>query len=363
MPRDPSEPFEQSDLTTAAWSISPSDLPDDAGDAERSRFLVRWAILAPSSHNAQPWVFGIDGPVIRIRADRARLLPVADGDCRELHLSLGCAVENLVTAAEALGFQAEVTLTAEAEAQDHEEVAVVTVRPSGAGRGRELPDAGTGSGSPVRDPRLLDALLMRRTSHHIFQDEPVPGAFADRLRARAAEPDLEPGVELLLIDDDATKGAIAELQNRADRSQMTDPDYREELGRWLGSGALGDAWPTARVAQWVVTHFDLGPREGQRNAELLRDAPLLGVIVTGGGGRPLRLRCGRLYERCALEATAEGLATHPLSQILEVPELRGELRRLIDPDRIPQHLFRIGYSTAPSEPTPRLPLERVLEDG
>jgi len=383
------EPFDRSDLTTDVWSVSPSDLPDGASDAERSRYLLRWAVLAPSSHNSQPWAFRVDGPAIRIRADRDRLLPVADRDCRELHLSLGCAVENLVTAAQAMGFGAEVTLTTEEEAADDEGVAVVTVRPADAGHvgtdaspdaGTEAspdngtdasPDTGTNTstdtgtdpGSPVRDPRLLDALRDRRTSHHAFRDHPVPQAFADRLRARAAERDPGPDIDLLLIDDEATKEAVAELQNRADRSQMSDPDYREELGRWLGSGALGDGWPMARVAQWVVTHFDLGPREGQQNGKLIRDAPLLGVIVAEGSERRLRIRCGRLYERCALEATAEGIATHPLSQILEVPELRGELRRLLDPDRIPQHLFRIGYPTEPSEPTPRLPMERFAEES
>jgi len=371
------EPFDRSDLTTDVWSVSASELSDGASDAERSRYLLRWAVLAPSSHNSQPWAFRVDGPAIRIRADRDRLLPVADGDCRELHLSLGCAVENLVTAAQAMGFETEVALTPEEEAADDEGVAVVTVRPADAGHvgtdaGTDTnPDTGTDTstdtrtdpGSPVRDPRLLDALRDRRTSHHAFRDDPVPEAFADRLRARAAERDLGPDIELLLIDDEATKEAVAELQNRADRSQMSDPDYREELGRWLGSGALGDGWPMARVAQWVVTHFDLGPREGQQNGKLIRDAPLLGVIVAEGSERRLRIRCGRLYERCALEATAEGIATHPLSQILEVPELRGELRRLLDPDRIPQHLFRIGYPTEPSEPTPRLPMERVAEES
>ena len=71
--------------------------------------LLRYATLAASSHNTQPWRFELDGDRIRVFADTSRQLRVADPDRRELFLSVGCAVENLVVAAEHYGYATTVT--------------------------------------------------------------------------------------------------------------------------------------------------------------------------------------------------------------------------------------------------------------
>jgi|HubBroStandDraft_6_1064221.scaffolds.fasta_scaffold910642_1 nitroreductase len=43
----------------AAWNIGRSDFPRNGTAAEKARFAVGYAILAPSSHNTQPWRFVI----------------------------------------------------------------------------------------------------------------------------------------------------------------------------------------------------------------------------------------------------------------------------------------------------------------
>ncbi len=44
---------------------------------------------------------------ITLHMDRTRWLSVADTDQRELHLSAGCALENLLIASEHFGFDAQ----------------------------------------------------------------------------------------------------------------------------------------------------------------------------------------------------------------------------------------------------------------
>ena len=43
---------------------------------EKAMSLVARAVLAPSSHNTQPWVFRVSDSTIELRADRTRALPV-----------------------------------------------------------------------------------------------------------------------------------------------------------------------------------------------------------------------------------------------------------------------------------------------
>jgi nitroreductase len=91
-------------------------------------------------------------------------------------------------------------------------------------------------------------------------------------------------------------------------------------------------------------------------------APVLEVIATPVDDRIARLEAGRTFQRMALVATAEGLAVHPISQILEVPALKAELARAMGVEDVEiQHLFRLGYAAAEERHTPRWPVEAVLE--
>lgn len=67
--------------------------------SQRIQKILKGAILAPSSHNTQPWLFEVGHSCIRLYADRTRALPVNDPDDRELVISCGCALMNLRVAA------------------------------------------------------------------------------------------------------------------------------------------------------------------------------------------------------------------------------------------------------------------------
>jgi hypothetical protein len=75
---------------------------------QQMKEIIRYATLAPSGHNTQPWKFSIDGNSIKIFPDFTRQLPVVDPDHRELYISIGCALENLVIAAGYAGYDSEV---------------------------------------------------------------------------------------------------------------------------------------------------------------------------------------------------------------------------------------------------------------
>src|ERR687891_523520 len=70
--------------TLEAWNVRENDFPKDGSLSEKMNFLLRYAILAPSGHNTQPWLFKIVGNnTIEIYADRSRALPLVDPDDRE----------------------------------------------------------------------------------------------------------------------------------------------------------------------------------------------------------------------------------------------------------------------------------------
>jgi len=85
-----------------AGATGPAYAPWDewrGSERDGNRRPLRSAILAASPHDTQPWVFAVSGASLALYADRARYLGTFDPFRREMHLGLGCAIENLVHAA------------------------------------------------------------------------------------------------------------------------------------------------------------------------------------------------------------------------------------------------------------------------
>src|SRR5918994_1571443 len=88
-----------------AWNVSESQFPKDRIKTEQLKFLLNYAILAPSSHNTQPWLFKIKGDnIIELYADRTRGLPLVDPVDRALIISCGAALSHLLIAIRHFGY-------------------------------------------------------------------------------------------------------------------------------------------------------------------------------------------------------------------------------------------------------------------
>ncbi len=92
--------------TTLSPPIHQADFPRGGTTQEQLHFLLGYAILAPSSHNTQPWLFEIEGNEVLLRADRTCAMTALDPDGRELVISCGAALQHLVLAIHAFGYAA-----------------------------------------------------------------------------------------------------------------------------------------------------------------------------------------------------------------------------------------------------------------
>jgi nitroreductase len=304
--------------------------------------LVGRAILAPSSHNTQPWRFRVRGSCIRLFADRTRALPVNDPFDRELVISCGAALFNLRVAAAFTGTEAAVALLP--DPSDGDLLAEVQL--------------GEGGERDAEAVRLFRAIPARRTYRRRFSEESVPATAVEELVAAARAE----RAELVVLDDDERE-AVAEMVAEGDREQFSDPRWRRELAMWLHPRRSGDGLvqPVPQVARFVVSHLDMGGRTGAADAALALESPLLAVLDTGTDSVADWMAAGQALQRVLLTACGDGLQASFLNQPLQVLELRPQVaRELGRPDRHPQVLLRIGYPSEEVQPAPRRPLEDAL---
>jgi hypothetical protein len=328
---------------SSPWEVYQDNFPADFPVQEQLKFLLQYAILAPSTKNTQPWRFSVAGNTVSLFADLSRWQTVADRERRELYISLGCALENLLVAGEQFGFRHEVSYFP--QAANEELAAIVTFLPGG-------------TPSIYRTGIVLASITARHTQHGPYRDEPVTEEVQRRLLHCCGAP----GLRVDLTDDPDIRSRVVELNLHADEMEFADPEFRKELGYWVGQGVLGTPRPLSRVAGLLLCRLNLGRAIGKRNAALLSSAPLIGLISARTDDPTSQVGTGQALERLWLHATRIGIALQPMSQALEIPSLRAELARVIpESGWIPEQVFRIGYAMRPAEQhTPRRPLDQVL---
>ena len=306
--------------------------------------VLRAAVLAPSSHNTQPWIFAVEPGVIQVRADRTRALPVNDPDDRELVMSCGAALFNLRVAAWHAG--AAPTVSILPDACDPDLLATVHLH---------------GGGQPFADvDRLHSAIELRRTHRDGFVDRALPTGLSDELRARAhAE-----GAWLALLDEDE-RDRLADLVAEGDRMQWANRHWRRELAAWLHPRRTGDGlvtpWLSAPLTHAAVATLDTGMPTAARDRERTEQAPAIAVLDTHGDRPRDWLIAGMALEHVLLHAASRGLQAAFLNQPIQQPELRIHVAALLDRPCFPQAILQLGHPAHPAKPTPRRPLADVVD--
>lgn len=340
----------------------PWEFPGDERVPER--VVARAALLGASPHNTQPWGLAISPAAVELRARADRNLGTMDSLGRELHIGLGCAVENMVVAAGAVGRAATVALLP--DPSDPALVARVALAPA-----------------PARPSALYDAIPRRHTNRGAYLDgAPAPGLEA-ALRALQDEPSLglhwlaSPGERARFRQE--TIDATEAITGDADMSRDSDAWYRhtaEEIGTHRDGTSIDAAGLGA--SERTLGKAGARPSEESTNAYWMdatktRSTTGSAFAILSSSAASTRidqLRAGRVYQRMHLWATSQGLGMQPLNQLAErqdreetqrlEPRFTRTLASFVGEGRRAQMLFRIGYPWDRAFASARRPLEWVL---
>lgn len=325
------------------WSVRFEDFPASAPLAGRLRFLLNFAVLAPSSHNSQPWKFWVKDNRIIAALERGRLLAVGDDARRQAIISLGCAIENLLLAAERCGFEGELGPVAEG-------FAAITL---------SFRESGSGMAASRRE--MADAITHRMTNRGPYDMKRIPDPSLLAKIIDAATP-----VAIRVLSDEKTRAAVADLAVRSGISAMESNQFRHELSEYILSNyssksvgmtgaTLGIPGPVSLLAPYVLRFANMSKASRAKDEKLLRqETPVMIALSTPRDDASAWIEVGRAAERLWLAATAQGLSVAPLAAMIEQVELRQEFARILGISEYPQFYCRLGYAVKRFPHSPRL---------
>lgn len=318
--------------------------------AEKLQFFLRFAILAPSNHNTQPWLFDLDDEGLDLRADRSRALHASDPFDRELIISCGASLAFLSAAAEAFGCQLNIDRFP--DQTDSNLLAHISIR---------------NQSVVTPDTTIIDSTLKRRTNRNIFDATPIPPEQKRLLGLNAKQHN----VSVVWIDDPDDCSRLAQMIMDADKNQFEDPSFLRELAFWvrtpltdakdgIPANVVGISGVASYIAPLVVRTFDLGDGKAARDNQLIEGSPGIVVFSTPFDEERDWLSCGEALGSFLIEAEKLSLQASYLNQPCEVSEVRFRLSLLDSIQGNPQLVLRVGYTRAIPTFSPRRPLEEVF---
>ncbi len=331
------------------WDIREVDFSMISGIEEKIKFILRYAILAPSTHNSQPWLFEVRDSICKIIINPAFRLPQADPTGRDLYISLGCMLENLVIAARYFGIYESVNYI-----NKDDLVAEIIF---------------SNFGAEINDELLpyVKAIKNRTNARGLFAKEQLPIELINSINKL----DLGQGIGVNLVTDSAIITKIANLTSLGLRWAHAKKEFRQEMSKWMHSsftnqrqGLPGYALKMPALLSFIIPtllkYFDFSFILSKLNYLSLNSAPVV-CIISSYNDRPLEwLAVGRLAERIMLAASKHNLNSSIYVASIEMGDYRKELASLIKTNLRPQFLLCLGEVKANQRHTPRLDLQDKL---
>lgn len=335
-----------------AWNITEKDyISNDLSS------LIQWAVLAPSSHNTQPWSFSVKNNSIRVAPNLERKLAVSDPTLREMYISLGAAICNLKVAANYFGLRTEEQLIQDEKTDTTQKV--ISFKP--------------GYARTLEDSTLFKAITQRvsnRSAHNLKREIP------EEIKIVIANLADKSGLDIELVEDKKRLAQIGKLVKTGQMKVLTNHEFTNELADWvkhnqtdspLGMPAFGfglSGIGAQAFVRGIRVASLVAPARAAEEEKLMKDKTAsVGVISTEKDEPEYWMKAGEKFEEIALRAASLGLSANVLAVLVETGDLHEGLQRVVGTEYRPQIMFRLGIPTYEIPHAPRLQAKKVTDLG
>ena len=325
-----------------AWLIDPKDFPKHGTIEDKIRFLTGYGVLAPSTHNTQPWLFTVNGNALTIMPDLDLRLKEADPTSRNLYISLGACLYNIEVAAAYFGFNTESEIVS-----DKKKVSIQVQFHRAHRRNTKL-------------AYLFPAIPKRYSEKRILL--PVSLSASDW---SALEPYDSSGVSVAFLKDKLAIQQLAADVFQAAASYKTNPLFGRELASWVRSNKTkrfdgmtgrtsGLTEGKAMVGKFLMSNFPKTMKLfAKKYYKQTITSSALGLIATDDDTPEAWILTGKAYEQIALRGVLRNVSLTPMAAMIET-DYRQKLRKYFEGVEIyPQMFFRLVKIDKEAVHTPR----------
>lgn len=310
--------------------------------------IACYASKAPSGHNTQPWKFHIAANTIKIIPNLEVALPVVDSDNRELFISLGCAVENLLISASHFGYTANII---ECSKQG------ITV---------ELTKT-----KAIIEDALFYQIEKRQTNRSVFNGKKISVEVLKQLQSMRKED----SVQFYFAEMGTPFGnTITEYIMKGNEIQMDNSLFKKELLSWMRFNrkqvevtldglcyqVFGNPPLPTILAPSIVSLFLKPKVQNESDKKKIESSSHFVVCTTQKNTIEEWINLGHTLQRFLLSITEMGISYAFLNQPCEVTRLASTLQEELPINKeYPTLIIRIGYAN-PTPYSPRKKIESLL---
>jgi hypothetical protein len=306
---------------------------------------------APSSHNCQPWLFKIlNNATIEVWGDENRQLKESDKNNRQFFISLGCAIENMVTEADFFGYDCEISFFPNREKKFHTATLVFAQK-------KEKQEDST---------HLAKFIEKRHSNREPFSDDrQIPQSLIDEIKNLASE---EMHIDII---QDERRAKLSKVVMDATAAAFADEGFCQELSQWMRSSLkkykdgmpgynIGVPWLVSFLIPFAIAHFNLVKQQVAMVKAILDHTPAMMVISTKNDNPETWVRVGMVWEKIALMVTRAGANIGMLAAPIQIGEWHRGLQEILNSDLRPQTFSRLGFSNKVPVPSPRLDRDDIV---
>jgi hypothetical protein len=299
-----------------------------------------------------------------IGSDKKRWLPVVDPDNRELLLSIGAFLENLVIAAGTYGYETDVQITAKSPLDT--EIAEIRLKK---GKTLDFP---------------IEKIIKRRTIRSDYLDTAVKGEDLKYITKHDMESctllNMPSPHSFYFPQDSHQAKYLQEGTIEANRTQAFRDPAQEELANWIRfsnkeakqhrNGLTPESMEIQGFAGWFVRNFynrESVLKKSFRNqtvdvvAKQVKTCGGWMVVTSADSQIQTVIDYGRVFESVLLRARDKMIAVHPMTQMLEEEPWKNEVAKDLGVTGEVQWILRIGYVKSYPDPVSlRAPVSRFI---
>lgn len=360
-------------MINACSGIKREDLP--RSDSEKTSIkglekeeieILYLASLAPSSHNAQPWTVRVVEPKHWVvGSDQKRWLPAVDPENREMLLSIGAFIENLVIAAGTVSYEVDFQIIGKSPMDP--EIAEIRLK----------------KGKTIDFP--LAKVIQRRTVRSGFSDQEMKAEdikYFTLHETRACLLAHVPSPHSFFFPNHSPQGKyLQEGTVEANRKQAFRDPAQEELANWIRwsnkearryrNGLTPESMEIKGIAGLFVRNF-YDHQSVLKESFRKQTVDLVAKQVKTCGGWlvatspdstiPTLIEYGRVFENMLLKIREKMIAIHPMTQMLEEDPWKKQVARELGIDGEVQWILRLGYLKSYPDPVSlRMPVSWFVQ--